>query len=284
MKGVKTLVLFLLFLFIGLIFAEFIQITFSLVGIIGTHISLLLSFLITRIFFSLFTKNKLHNFFTKKIIFQALLYFSIMEIGIILFFPIDNTFIPEELLSKANIAMKVEEKECPELPQYYSAASMLFKNQVNLSKVKLIHGGSAETLRYLNPKRVVIMTDNNTIYLRKGRCMFTSTFIHEIAHVFQFQKGLLYGPRAFFSIIRWLYYQMVNPNVLYNYGGKNGLLKAYQSNRGISYFGIEQQAQIVENYYNSIIYKYDDDGKYIDENYNFLLKYYFEKFLEQGSH
>lgn len=65
--------------------------------------------------------------------------------------------------------------------------------------------------------------------------------IHELVHVWQYQKmGAVYIPRA-------LYAQTTEAG--YNYGGLCALKDAIENGKGLNAFNIEQQAEIITDYY-----------------------------------
>jgi hypothetical protein len=75
-----------------------------------------------------------------------------------------------------------------------------------------------------------------------------TTFIHELVHVCQYQKyGSVYISRALRA--------QINKDP-YDYGGSFGLAKAIAKGRNFINFNFEQQAQIIEDYY-EITNKYD---------------------------
>lgn len=71
--------------------------------------------------------------------------------------------------------------------------------------------------------------------------MPATLLIHELTHVWQYQElGIRYIPRALAA-------QHTQPG--YNYGGEHGLEQAIASGRGLAYFNLEQQADLVEDYF-----------------------------------
>lgn len=65
--------------------------------------------------------------------------------------------------------------------------------------------------------------------------------MHELVHIWQYQQiGSVYIPRA-------LRAQFSEEG--YNYGGMTGLQKAKQQGRSFSQFNLEQQGDIVSDYY-----------------------------------
>jgi hypothetical protein len=68
-----------------------------------------------------------------------------------------------------------------------------------------------------------------------------SLLIHELTHVWQYQNlGIRYIPRALAA-------QRTSPG--YNYGGEAALELALTSGKGLAFFNLEQQADLVEDYY-----------------------------------
>lgn len=71
--------------------------------------------------------------------------------------------------------------------------------------------------------------------------MDNSLLVHELAHVWQYQKlGIVYVPRALAA--------QRSPEG-YNYGGAQGLKEARLAGRSLHDFNLEQQADIVSDYY-----------------------------------
>ncbi|MCO6493718.1 MAG: hypothetical protein J5I98_35185 [Phaeodactylibacter sp.] len=71
--------------------------------------------------------------------------------------------------------------------------------------------------------------------------MDNSLLIHELAHVWQYQKmGIVYIPRALMA--------QRSPEG-YDYGGTRGLEAALRAGRTLQDFNLEQQAEIVSDYY-----------------------------------
>lgn len=67
-------------------------------------------------------------------------------------------------------------------------------------------------------------------------------FIHELMHVWQFQRmGSVYIPQALLAQKTWMGY---------NYGGEEVLRKVIETKGGLDVFNLEQQADIVSDYYN----------------------------------
>ena len=66
-------------------------------------------------------------------------------------------------------------------------------------------------------------------------------FIHELVHVWQFQLiGSVYIPRALLA---------QKTQMGYSYGGISALAKARKQGLGLSFFNLEQQADIISDYY-----------------------------------
>ena len=71
--------------------------------------------------------------------------------------------------------------------------------------------------------------------------MNNSLLIHELVHVWQYQKvGIVYIPRALVA---------QRSAEGYDYGGAEGLEAARQAGRSLLEFNLEQQADIVSDYY-----------------------------------
>lgn len=65
--------------------------------------------------------------------------------------------------------------------------------------------------------------------------------IHELTHIWQYQNlGICYIPRALAA---------QNTPDAYNYGGETALEQAVASGKGLAYFNLEQQADLIEDYF-----------------------------------
>lgn len=272
----KNILLYVSFLVFGIILAESFVIMFYFTDTVGMHISICVSFVLTKIAFLLIGRKKISFTYllSIKTWIQFLLYIAVVEILILLFFPL-KSFIPENYLVKIGAIEYVNDETCP-VQGLLELSDMYFGDNVNLSGVRVIYGGSPKTLSYINPNRSVVMVSNEVIYLAPGKCMSISTFIHEIAHVLQHQRNTLYGPEEVPKYAVWLYLQIFDSDRLYDYGGKEGLLIAQKNNKKILDFNLEQQADIIADYFKIRILKDSKSrgGEEFDAEYERLLRHF----------
>ena len=96
------------------------------------------------------------------------------------------------------------------------------------------------------------MAVGNTIYFTDiSGCPTSDVYFHEMTHVWQFQKkhDSLFGLKSVPFWIKSFYLQVKKPEILYDYGGKDGLRRARDENKHFLDFEIEQQAMIIEDWY-----------------------------------
>ena len=147
----------------------------------------------------------------------------------------------------------------PDLPDYYdqpvgsrgltpeerALAEMLFgPGALDLDKIKISSVG------WLLSGRAY--THGNTIFWPKNQRIDAATIAHELTHTYQFQKrGWAYWREAAGLQIRYTLHGIAprwfaDP---YDYGGASGLRQARDAGRTFADFNVEQQGQIVEDYY-----------------------------------
>ena len=113
-------------------------------------------------------------------------------------------------------------------------AVQIFGNSINYSRVRL------DEYAIAGPKQKKICYVSFYLINSWGR-MQNSLLLHELMHVWQYQKlGIVYIPRA-------LKAQFIEEG--YNYGGEEYLRRVKNANRGLEAFNLEQQAEIVSDYY-----------------------------------
>jgi hypothetical protein len=139
------------------------------------------------------------------------------------------------------------------LPELYLLVNLLFKNSfrkinehekllaINVFDDLLLleHIFVDDKSNFLTKKHNFAYVGFNLINYWGG--MRDEVFVHELMHIFQFQKfGLVYIYRA----LKAQYSKMA-----YDYGGIDGLITARKENKNLFDFNFEQQASIIEHYY-----------------------------------
>ena len=140
------------------------------------------------------------------------------------------------------------------LPEWYESLADIFKfntrplNHNEIAIGQSVYGSSINWERvridersYIGPKQKGMIYVS--FYTINGYgSMSTSTFIHELMHIWQFENfGSCYIPRALFA---------QSTKMGYNYGGLHPLSLNIENQKGLSAFNYEQQADIVMDYYN----------------------------------
>lgn len=204
-----------------------------------------------------------------------------------------QSIIPYKFQNWLGISTFVDVSTC-DYEKYFTAASAIWKDQINFDNVHIIVGGEMRSLERLAMWGIIsennniirgAMTFGTNIYISKAEeCLERTTFIHEMTHVWQFQQQ----PSLFFGIDKIYYWvdqlrtQITNPDVLYEYGGYYGLKEASEQGKQFLDFGIEQQAVIVQHYdqLNSGFVVNGDTALTIE--YQSLLNEYIDQMLTNG--
>ena len=114
---------------------------------------------------------------------------------------------------------------------------------IDFSSVTVVHGGMPKWTK--NAGGMVI---DQTIHVDECCCPSTSLLVHELFHVWQVQSGVLFKDGSF-GFWEWLWKQIVDRSGSYNYGGEEGLWSALEGNTPFIDFGIEQQAEMMQDSY-----------------------------------
>lgn len=139
------------------------------------------------------------------------------------------------------------------LAEWYELFAAIFKfrtRKLNEQELRIAKSIFENTLPY---ERIRI-DESAHIGPRQGRFCYVSFFtlnswgkisstllIHELTHVWQYQNsGICYIPRALAA-------QRTASG--YNYGGETALELAISSGKGLAFFNLEQQADLVEDYF-----------------------------------
>ena len=116
---------------------------------------------------------------------------------------------------------------------------------------------------------------DTTVYLTDSYCPSTAIMVHELAHVWQFQQGTWFSPFAY-EFLSWMLEQAQCRSCPYDYGDLQGLTDAFAAGKDMSFFGFEQQASIVEDYFVLV-----DSGSTSDPSFN-LLKHFSDQILQDA--
>lgn len=140
------------------------------------------------------------------------------------------------------------------LPELYKALYVAFKPNIRKLNTKEIHIAHSVFYDLLDTEKIIIDEQSRRVSRKLGVAYVTfglihcwkslnrDVFIHELVHVFQYQLfGSVYIAHA-------LRAQMSHPS--YDYGGLEGLKKAMTQNKPFLSFNFEQQASIIEHFYN----------------------------------
>jgi hypothetical protein len=137
--------------------------------------------------------------------------------------------------TKTTSKAKLERQENRKLtPGEVTEARRVFGSALNLDAVTVHEGGIATVGGYAR-------TIYNKIYFPKGTFSsgdFMPYLIHELTHVWQYQQG---------AEIQGMIFEALVGN--YDYGGEAGLKKAWDDGQAFDEFSIEQQGDILEDYY-----------------------------------
>ena len=137
------------------------------------------------------------------------------------------------------------------LAEWYELFALVFKfrtRKLNEQELRIAKSIFGNTLPY---ERIRV-DESAYIGPRQGRFCYVSFFtlnswgkitpallIHELTHVWQYQHlGIRYSPRALAA-------QRTTSG--YNYGGEAALEQAITSGKGLAFFNLEQQADLVED-------------------------------------
>ncbi len=164
------------------------------------------------------------------------------------------------------------------LAEWYELFALVFKfrtRKLNEQELRIAKSIFGNTLPY---ERIRV-DESAYIGPRQGRFCYVSFFtlnswgkitpallIHELTHVWQYQHlGIRYIPRALAA-------QRTTSG--YNYGGEAALEQAITSGKGLAFFNLEQQADLVEDYYrlqNGLRAKWNRNAAPRPELYELLL-------------
>lgn len=113
-------------------------------------------------------------------------------------------------------------------------AKSIYRNKLNYSRIRI------DEKAHLGPPQFHICYVSFYTINTYGT-MSDELLIHELMHVWQYQNlGIIYIPRALAA---------QSSMMGYNYGGKSALEKAIENGLRLDYFNLEQQADIVSDYF-----------------------------------
>lgn len=113
-------------------------------------------------------------------------------------------------------------------------AKLVYGEAIRLKRVRI------DEKAYLGPPQMAVCYVS-FYTINSWGSMWDATLIHELMHVWQYQKmGAIYIPRALSAQFT---------KMKYNYGGVEALLAALREKKGILSFNLEQQADIVTDYF-----------------------------------
>ncbi len=219
---------------------------------------------------------------------ECVVYVVLLQIVLIVVVPM-SSILPEPLIERIGIVYPLEKTTCDVRTEIKMMES-LWGKQITFNDVHFVQGGLEHILRLLEVQHSIpsgsarsAMTFGTTIYFADvSVCPNGHLYIHEMTHVWQmtYRRNTTFGWRTIPTWIWEAYTQYMNPDVLYNYGGPEGLLKAKDEEKRFSNFGIEQQAMIVEDRYSANAgYSSSPEGFTYTNAYKELLEWYVRKML-----
>ena len=113
-------------------------------------------------------------------------------------------------------------------------AKEVFGNKINYARVRL------DEYAFFGPRQYRFCYVS-FFHINSWGAMQNSLLLHELTHVWQYQKlGIVYIPKAL---------QAQRTSIGYDYGGAEALKQAMRNKKRLDSFNLEQQAEIVADYY-----------------------------------
>jgi hypothetical protein len=113
-------------------------------------------------------------------------------------------------------------------------AKEVFGNKINYARVRI------DEYAFVGPRQMRLCYVS-FFHINSWGTMQNSLLLHELAHVWQYQKlGIVYIPKALLA---------QRSAAGYNYGGVEGLKIAMRNKKKLEAFNLEQQAEIISDYY-----------------------------------
>jgi hypothetical protein len=127
-------------------------------------------------------------------------------------------------------------------PAERAAAQLVFHDALNVDNVIVSEGGALTLGGYARtlPDRIHFPSGS---YARSD---FLPYLIHELTHVWQYQRGAEIPGMAWEAVVG-----------IYDYGGDDGLREAWEAGKAFDEFTTEQQGDILEHYYERLMLKAD---------------------------
>lgn len=225
----------------------------------------------------------------KRALITLIIFFLVLETSLIFIIP-KSVLLPDEWLIRMGAMYPLERATQCDLAGELAQIKTLWGDRIDYEKVHFVKGGAMHTLWILEKKGLiphgharVAQTIGNTIYLYDfPPCPTRDVYFHEMAHVWQKQhgQGHLFGFGAVTNALRMQYFQIFDKDVLYDYGGEEGLAHAKQDGKHFADFGTEQQAMIIEDWYWKSVGTKNQDGILFTPKYRELLDWYVAEMLE----
>ncbi|MCX6716626.1 MAG: hypothetical protein NTV72_01755 [Candidatus Taylorbacteria bacterium] len=220
----------------------------------------------------------------KGFLIEIFIFLLLAEASLFLSTPLSTSF-PRSVLEKINTVRPLTD-ECGEISKANNALDF-FKGLLEAKDVNFVYGGFMENLKVLEGWNWIkkgnardAQAFNTDIYVTKQPyCISTSTYVHELTHVYQFKNGKNEGFKYALEYFADFIYQIKDPDRIYNFGGEKGLVQAIKDKKKFTDFNSEQQASIIDTYYDGAVGKMAKDyyGDPYTEEYLTALKYYVEQ-------
>lgn len=254
---------------LGFLLTVFLIFSIGLRGTIGWHFAMLLSFLAIVGCYLLIRKRMPDIRTVKRLIVELILFIAILEVPVILLAPTDSA-LPLSALAAIGIAHDATGGPC-DIETKVNGANAFYMGAVDYNRTKVVHGGMPKVFGLRQA-----MTIEDTIYIEEPpSCVSLETFVHESAHIWQFQTGWWYGITGPFRLASWLIQQATDPDTLYDHGGPSGLANARTLGKMFVDFGPEQQAMIMEDHFRALQGESTDaNGRSFTTDYKADLEYF----------
>ncbi len=226
----------------------------------------------------------------KHILIECMVFILLFQSLLVLFVPLSSV-VPGRLLESLHILTYIEGDVCAR-DAYFENAREFWGNTINFEDVHIVAGGEMYVMQALVNRG---MLSGDTTYLRSAvtfgdtiytssidECMTLPIFFHEMTHVWQMQtqRKTLWGITTVPDWISYVYTQFTNPDILYDYGGGNGLMQAEAEGKSFFDYGIEQQAMIIGDLMWFRIGYVLPEGKEYSKRYQAVLEQYATEMLK----
>lgn len=282
--------LFILHSIFSIILAFFLVFFFGIIGVAGVNVVLFGCFLVVGgIFYLLVKKLRKKNYNKAKLIFSTVLYFLITQTILVLFSPM-LSLVPREALLRVGIIEKIPQDVC-DIERKLKVAGDFFRGAIKVDKIEVFYGGPVNTSNFLfnfieektgKPMMRIggSVWDKTSIFIAKTPlCPSDELFIHEVTHIWQVEQGKFFGFSGPFDFISLFIGYIKDPDSLYDYGGYEGLKEARAEGKKFVDFNIEQQANIMADYF--LISKYKEYYEYYSKESISLYEYFVFQVIER---